>query len=153
MKVVALAGLLTGLVIGPGLPAAASDCLLFEVKLEGIAANGQHHAIMNMQQIVERGAAWKLSQPHAFGTLDLSVTWAKELGIAEPSIQVTVTVLNNGKAELRGEAKLEKVVWEHLYGPEPLLTEARSPLVLSKEGALFAVAAVAPEKCAARPGN
>src|ERR1017187_398436 len=153
LKVLAVAGLLAGLVFGPNVAAGASDCLLFEVKLDGIAANGQHHAIANIQQILRRGAAWKLSELRAFGVLDVSVTWIKELSIAEPSIQVAVAVPNKSQGELRGGAKLEKVVREHLYGPEPLLTEAGSPLVLSKEGALFAVAAVAPEECAKHPGN
>ena len=148
MKAVVYAALLTILLPQPQLAAASPACALFEVKLEAIDADGTHHAISNSQQGLKWGQAWQSASPISSGVEHISVSWRTEAGVTEPLITVAVAPPGADVSRALGTAVLERLVWEYLYGPEPLLTKAGKPLVLPNLGALFAVAAVGPVDCA-----
>lgn len=138
--------LLLLLLCATGVSRAASPvCRMIEVEVVGVDASGVSHAVFNFGQALPSGTRWSTSQEREDVNLAVSVTWENEFDATAPTILLTIRPKQKGSGE--GAVKLEQLLWTSLYGPDPVLTKDKKPLVLPNVGSLLAVAAVSTVEC------
>lgn len=120
-------------------------CRMIEVEIVGVDASGTSHPVFNFGQALPSGTEWSTSQERVEANFRVSVSWENEFDATAPTVLLTVRPKREGSAE--GTVKLEQLLWASLYGPEPVLTEDKKPLVLPTLGSLLAVAAVSTVEC------
>ena len=120
-------------------------CRMIEVEVVAVDASGAFHPVFNFGQALPAGTNWSTTQHGSEAELEVSVTWENEFDSAAPTVLLTICPTLEGSAE--GTVKLEQLLWGSLYGPDPVLTVDKKPLVLPNVGSLVAVAAVSPVEC------
>jgi hypothetical protein len=136
--------LLTVLLVATPVLPASSDCRMFEVEVASVDTSGTLHPLFNFGQALPLGQSWSHDIAGEAGTLNVSITWDGIGSDRVPKIKLELKV-RNGAAT--GTARLEKLVWDSLYGPEPFTASQGKPFLLAKAGAAFAVASVVPTRC------
>jgi hypothetical protein len=134
-------------VVSPSQGAPGQTCRMFEIEVASVDKAGQYHSLFNLGQALPDGTNW--SSPALSGKageLEVAISWSESMGEPKPTISLVLRPSSAGKAGA-GMARLEGLVWDHLFGPEPFELRKNMALVLPQFGRPFAVAAVTEKPC------
>jgi hypothetical protein len=115
----------------------------FEVEIISIDAKGEMHNVANFGQVLPFGKKWGTTLQSKAGDIKVQVTWSGD-DQEEPTLLVSLTDTTNKDTAIMASVKLEKVLWDALYGPEAFIIAPDKPFISPSLGRLVAVAAVVP---------
>lgn len=131
---------------------AASDCTQFETEVISVDAKGEMHRLFNFAQILKNGENWKATLDGRVGelhaaSLDVAITWEENVE-RSPLIDLKLCLPETAGLSARdGAARLEKMLWESLLGPEVFKTASGVVLDLGGIGYPIAFIAMSPSGC------